>query len=124
MMAAMTKRQREVYDFVCGFIEANGFSPSLMEIGEALGLRSVGTTLKHVQALVEKGFLHRQRSGVRAIEPAEVGPLMVFSMECDPEGVIELRLRGDGLPGSVVERLKKIASPEGVGFVVVREAVL
>ena len=46
---ALTRRQREVYDVIREFIEANGYSPSLEEIGGTLGLSSVATVQMHGQ---------------------------------------------------------------------------
>ena len=37
---ALTRRQREIYDFICEFVEKNGYSPSLEEIGAKFGLSS------------------------------------------------------------------------------------
>ena len=66
---ALTRRQREIYDFVREFIEARGYSPSLEEIGERFGLSSVATVHKHVQHLVEKGFLRKGWNRSRSVEP-------------------------------------------------------
>jgi repressor LexA len=68
---ALTRRQREVYDFVCRFVSDNGYSPSLEEIGAAFGLASVATVHKHVQHLVEKGYLRKAWNRSRSVEPAE-----------------------------------------------------
>ncbi|HET9365931.1 MAG TPA: repressor LexA, partial [Candidatus Angelobacter sp.] len=45
---AITKRQRQVYDFIHDFIQRNGYSPSFEEIGDGLGLSSLATVHKHV----------------------------------------------------------------------------
>jgi repressor LexA len=66
---ALTRRQREIYDFVREFIAAKGYSPSLEEIGERFGLSSVATVHKHVQHLVEKGFLRKGWNRSRSVEP-------------------------------------------------------
>jgi len=68
---ALTRRQREVYDFVRRFVSENGYSPSLEEIGAAFGLASVATVHKHVQHLVEKGYLRKAWNRSRSVEPAE-----------------------------------------------------
>ena len=70
---ALTRRQREVYDVIRGFIETNGYSPSLEEIGGTLGLSSVATVHKHISHLVEKGFVRRVWNQNRSIELAEDG---------------------------------------------------
>jgi repressor LexA len=66
---ALTRRQREIYDFICQFVESNGYSPSLEEIGAHFGLASVATVHKHVHHLVEKGFLRKSWNRSRSVEP-------------------------------------------------------
>lgn len=66
---ALTRRQREIYEFIRGFVEQNGYSPSLEEIGGHFGLSSVATVHKHVQHLVEKGFLQKAWNRSRSVEP-------------------------------------------------------
>ncbi len=65
---ALTRRQREVLDVIRDFIETNGYSPSLEEIGGSLGLSSVATVHKHVSHLVEKGLVRRVWNQNRSIE--------------------------------------------------------
>ena len=65
---ALTRRQREVLDVIRTFIEKNGYSPSLEEIGRELGLSSVATVHKHVTHLVDKGLARRVWNQNRSIE--------------------------------------------------------
>jgi repressor LexA len=65
---ALTRRQREVLDVIREFIDANGYSPSLEEIGGSLGLSSVATVHKHVTHLVEKGLVRRVWNQNRSID--------------------------------------------------------
>lgn len=65
---ALTRRQREVLDVIRQFIDANGYSPSLEEIGGSLGLSSVATVHKHVTHLVEKGLVRRVWNQNRSID--------------------------------------------------------
>ena len=51
---ALTRRQKEVMDFLSSFIEKHGYSPSYEEIASGLGLASLATVHKHVQALEAK----------------------------------------------------------------------
>lgn len=67
---ALTRRQREIYDYVCAFIGEHGYSPSLEEIGAHFGLSSVATVHKHVNQLVEKGWLRKSWNRARSLEPA------------------------------------------------------
>ncbi len=65
---ALTRRQRQVLDVIKEFIEQNGYSPSLEEIGQQLQLSSVATVHKHVSHLVQKGFVRRAWNQNRSIE--------------------------------------------------------
>lgn len=64
----LTKKQREVLDFIGGFIESKGYSPSLEEIGEHMGLSSVATVHKHISQLITKGFVRRGWNQNRSLE--------------------------------------------------------
>jgi repressor LexA len=68
---ALTRRQREIYDFIRRFVAEKGYSPSLEEIGAAFGLSSVATVHKHVTHLVEKGMLKKAWNRSRSVEPVE-----------------------------------------------------
>jgi len=65
---ALTRRQREVLDVIRNFLQRQGYSPSLEEIGAELGLSSVATVHKHVSLLTEKGYLRRTWNQNRSIE--------------------------------------------------------
>jgi repressor LexA len=70
---ALTRRQREIYDFIREFVEEHGYSPSLEEIGAHFDLASVATVHKHVQHLVAKGFLRKAWNRSRSLEPVPEG---------------------------------------------------
>jgi repressor LexA len=65
---AITKRQRQVYDFLYDFIQRNGYSPSFEEIGDGLGLSSLATVHKHISNLEKKGLLKRDYNRSRSID--------------------------------------------------------
>ncbi|HWS98351.1 MAG TPA: transcriptional repressor LexA [Candidatus Methylomirabilis sp.] len=65
---ALTRRQKQVYDFLARFVEEHGYSPSFEEIGEGLGLSSLATVHKHVSNLEEKGLLKRDYNRSRSID--------------------------------------------------------
>jgi repressor LexA len=65
---AITKRQREVYDFISNFVSSNGYSPSFEEIGSGLSLRSLATVHKHITNLERKGLLKRDYNRSRSID--------------------------------------------------------
>jgi len=58
-MLPLTKRQREILDYLNEFIQRHGYAPSLEEIGRRFGLSSLATVHKHLTNLQEKGFIKR-----------------------------------------------------------------
>lgn len=65
---ALTKRQKEVLDFIANFVRDNGFSPSYEEIASGLKLASLATVHKHIQALELKNYLKRGFNQSRSLE--------------------------------------------------------
>lgn len=65
---AITRRQKEVWDFINQFVQTQGYSPSYEEIGEGLGLSSLATVHKHISNLEEKGLLKRDYNRSRSID--------------------------------------------------------
>ena len=65
---ALTKRQKDVLDFIAGFVEENGYSPSYEEIAHALDLASLATVHKHISALAEKKYLQRGANQSRSVD--------------------------------------------------------
>jgi repressor LexA len=65
---AITKRQREVYDFISEFVQKHEYSPSFDEIGQGLGLSSLATVHKHISNLEKKGLLSRDYNRSRSID--------------------------------------------------------
>ena len=65
---AITKRQRQVYDFISSFVQKNGYSPSFEEIAEGMQLNSLATVHKHISNLETKGLLTRDYNRSRSID--------------------------------------------------------
>src|SRR5271170_3166788 len=65
---AITRRQREVYDFISRFVAEHGYSPSFDEIGTGLKLSSLATVHKHITNLEKKGLLTRDYNRSRSID--------------------------------------------------------
>jgi repressor LexA len=65
---AITRRQKEVIDFLSDFTTRNGYSPSYEEIAAGLGLNSLATVHKHVTNLQTKGLLQRAHNRSRSID--------------------------------------------------------
>lgn len=65
---ALTRRQKEVLDFIAGFVDEHGYSPSYEEIAEGMQLASLATVHKHIQTLETKQYLSRGFNQSRSLE--------------------------------------------------------
>src|SRR2546422_9337064 len=64
----LTRRQREILDFISGHITERGFAPSFEEIAARFAFRSLATVHEHLTNLERKGYIHRAHNDSRAIE--------------------------------------------------------
>ena len=67
-MQPLTKRQREILDYLTDFIQQHGYAPSLEEVGKRFGLSSLATVHKHLTNLQDKGFIRRSWNRSRSVE--------------------------------------------------------
>ena len=67
---ALTRRQKDVLDFIAGYQVDNGYNPSYEEIARGLKLSSIATVHKHISALAKKNYLHRGANQSRSVEVA------------------------------------------------------
>jgi len=63
-----SKKQRELLQFIDGFIKGYGYGPSYREIMRALGYKSVSTVAVHVDGLITRGYLRKKDHSARSIE--------------------------------------------------------
>jgi repressor LexA len=68
MAEPLTKRQKEVLDFVTQFIELHGYAPSYREIAAYFKYGSVATVAEHIESLVQKGMLQKSDNEARSIQ--------------------------------------------------------
>ena len=67
----LTLLEKRIFNFIRAFIQQHGHSPTLVEIGEAMEIKSKGTVHRYVQALKQKGVLEQNERGWRGIRLAE-----------------------------------------------------
>jgi len=65
---ALTKKQRQILDYVDSFVDTNGYSPSYEEIAEHFGYNSLATVHEHLTNLEQKGFLRKNYNKSRSLE--------------------------------------------------------
>lgn len=108
MQQPLTKRQREILDYLNEFIQQHGYAPSLEEIGHRFNLSSLATVHKHLTNLQDKGFIRRSWNRSRSVEllPSRSGGRAV-----------ELPMLGyvaAGMPIEAVTSGESIAVPESL----------
>src|SRR3954468_8489580 len=107
---AITKRQREVYDFIADFVRRNQYSPSFEEIGEGLGLSSLATVHKHISNLEKKGLLNRDYNRSRSIDLLPPKGRLKLAMSVNTGMVLPLLGRiAAGQPIEAIERPETIS---------------
>ena len=122
-MPRTSNKAQMIVDYVNQFIQENGYSPSVREIGAAVGLRSTASVSYHLQALQEKGLLQspgskgRKRAIVTTVRPGQIPVIGVvtaglpilavenqegyLSWDGDP-GCFALRVRGDSMINAAI----------------------
>lgn len=122
-MPRTSNKAQLIVDYVNQFIQENGYSPSVREIGAAVGLRSTASVSYHLQALQEKGLLQspgakgRKRAIVTSVRPGQIPVIGVvtaglpilavenqegyLSWDGDP-GCFALRVRGDSMINAAI----------------------
>jgi len=103
---SLTRRQREILEFLRRFLREHGYAPSLLEIGKAFSLSSSATIHKHLCALEARGAIRRSRGRRRYVELVD-----------PPEaaGLVELPLLGSvpaGKPLEAVQVEERMSIPE------------
>jgi repressor LexA len=106
-MATLTKRQKQMVDYLAQYIEERGYAPTLAEIGQYFGLSSLATVHKHLHNLEAKGFIRRTHNHSRAVE--------IEGANGTQSGVRRLAMVGQvaaGIPIEAVEGHDSISVPE------------
>jgi repressor LexA len=98
---AITRRQKEVLDFIASWQVENGYSPSYEEIARGLNLASIATVHKHISALDKKNYLQRSHNQSRSID---VAPRYLQEQRRNRlEASLEIPMRGSIAAGQPVE---------------------
>ncbi|MDH5589846.1 MAG: transcriptional repressor LexA [Gemmatimonadota bacterium] len=102
----LTKRQKQILDYIDGFIKDMGYAPSFEEIADAFGYTSLATVHEHLSNLERKGYIRKSYNESRSIELSNPG-------EGPP--AVELPLLGAvaaGLPIEAIEDTETLAVPQ------------
>jgi repressor LexA len=77
LKGSLTKRQNEIFEYIERMITEHGKSPTIREIGEKFNISSTNGVRTHLEVLIKKGYIHRQKLISRGIELARglAGPI-------------------------------------------------
>ena len=103
---ALTKRQREILDFIEGFVRFRGYSPSFEEIAENFGYRSLATVHEHLSNLQAKGYITKNYNESRSIDLVEA-EISVSAVELPLKGTVAA-----GQPIEAIEDRETLGVPE------------
>jgi repressor LexA len=101
---ALTKRQKQVLDFIAGFLNDNGYCPSYEEIARGLDLASLATVHKHISVLTAKNYLKRGFNQSRSIE---LTPKYMQEYQRPRPAALEIPLLGRIAAGVPVEAIEQ-----------------
>ncbi len=106
-MATLTKRQKQMVDFLQNYISEHGYAPTLAEVGQYFGLSSLATVHKHLRNLEQKGVIRREHNHSRALEVSNGREHPITPREVPLLGQVAA-----GHPIEAVESQETISVPE------------
>jgi len=71
MYPTLTKRQKEILDYIKVFTELNGYAPSLVDVKSHFQLSAISTVHEHIQNLKDKGYIHKEMNQARSVRPID-----------------------------------------------------
>jgi repressor LexA len=101
---ALTKRQKQVLDFIAGFVDDNRYCPSYEEIARGLQLASLATVHKHISVLESKNYLKRGFNQSRSLE---LTAKYLQEQQRSKPPSLEIPLRGRIAAGAPVEAVEQ-----------------
>jgi repressor LexA len=103
-MKGLTKRQREIVDYIENFLTLKKYTPSYREIQQHFGFASLGSVFNHIKSLKKKGILQANRQNSRSL--ALVSELKMHEIELPLMG----QLKG-GMPVETYAQTTMVSLP-------------
>lgn len=75
MKQTLTEKENEMYRYICEATEKNGYSPSVRDIQEALGIKSTATVHAYLNKLEAKGYIQKAQGKSRTLRVETESPL-------------------------------------------------
>lgn len=84
-MGKITKKQKQVYDYICEYLSENGYSPTQREIQEHFGFKSLGSVQDYIRYLTQANYLNNDPNSVRGLEPTNAMDVLSLSQNSEEE---------------------------------------
>lgn len=93
---SLTKKQKQIYDYIKDYLNEYGFAPTQMEIKEHFGFKSLGSVQDYIRYLTKGGYLEKSDNSVRGLRPTTPNDSLV----------VEIPLLGAVAAGSPIEAME------------------
>lgn len=97
---SLTKKQKQVYDYIVEYIDENDYSPTQMEIKEHFGFKSLGSVQDYIRYLKNANYIQNDTNSVRGLTPVTSGS------NNSNENVIDIPLHGKVAAGNPIEAIE------------------
>lgn len=91
----LTKKQKQVFDFIKTYISENGISPTIEEVRKELKLKAVSTVHEHINSLEEKGYISKSENSARSL-----------SLMKEIKSIVEIPVLGNIAAGQPIEAIE------------------
>ena len=109
MSEKLTKKQKQIVEFISTFIKENNYSPSYREIMTGLGLSSVSAVAEHVDNLISKGVLRKTPNAAISLE-------VVATSNPELVALFNAKINSDDVSEEEIEILLKAANILGISL--------
>jgi repressor LexA len=97
---SLTKKQKQVYDYIVDYIDENDFSPTQMEIKAHFGFKSLGSVQDYIKYLKNSGYLSNDTNSVRGLTPLDPNALERSN------DVVDIPIHGKVAAGNPIEAIE------------------
>lgn len=103
---SLTKKQKQVFDYICEYLDANGYSPTQMEIKDHFCFKSLGSVQDYIRYLKGSGHLQNDPNSVRGLKPVLEDTNDASSLDIPLHGKVAA-----GNPIEAIEGIETVSVP-------------
>lgn len=96
---SLTKKQKQVFDYICDYINEHEYSPTQLEIKEHFGFKSLGSVQDYIRYLKNAGHLTNDANSVRGLKPSSAS-------QKQDTNVMDIPLHGKVAAGNPIEAME------------------